>query len=382
MKHFVRILIAVLIVGLTGFGVWFFAFRDKPHEAVFKEMTAALDHLGEVTITYTYKSGSKDESASVTGYESIIAKYETVSNNRDANNTQITNLRNNIIDLYNYNAYTMEAIDYYYSLTATAQKVKNKDKKALVKAIDKYVAAVDSVVEVVDDSISFYYVKDASESDQVQGLLDKDVTLLKNMLAKEVAQTELYLELREYVDKYVFDGVVPDYRSAFYNIYINQLNIVCNEHWDNPNDDSASDKFTPDANFYNTANIFSTSGAATSLMGDIHSRSANLKDCNYMDNSREYVQFINSYVRVVSDISNILKVQSVDGTQNRLLFVSNNRTALDAIAEKVANGTTLTEDDNNTLKSIATAYKYEGVTSLEEAKLVDIYNVLNYICNA
>ena len=158
--------------------------------------------------------------------------------------------------------------------------------------------------------------------------------------------------------------------------------LLCNEHWDNPNDSTNSDILTPDASFYTTANIFSKVGTETSLMGDIHERKTTLQSENYMDDTREHVEFINSYVRISSDISNILKIKSTDDTQTRLLFVSENRAQLDAIVAKLADGQQLDDTDNNTLKAIATAYKYEGVTALDESKLVDIYNVLNYICEA
>jgi hypothetical protein len=82
--------------------VWFFAFRDKPHEAVFKEMTAALDHLGEVSITYKYNDTEGEVEASVPGYDAIIKKYESVSIAKDADDERIVKLRTNIMDLYNY----------------------------------------------------------------------------------------------------------------------------------------------------------------------------------------------------------------------------------------------------------------------------------------
>ena len=174
MKHFVRILIAVLIVGITGFGVWFLAFRDKPNEAVFKKMTATLDHLGEVTVAYEYTDGSKTVASEVTGYSNIINKYLNVSLEKnkylaDAKedgpeddvyafySNEIENIRKNISELNKYDNYSMKAINYYYSLSVNAEKVKNRDKKKLVEAADNYVNAVNNVVDIVDDSISYRY---------------------------------------------------------------------------------------------------------------------------------------------------------------------------------------------------------------------------------
>ena len=377
MKHFVRILIAVLIVGLIGFGVWFFAFRDKNHEAVFKEMTAAIDHLGEVSITYTYKQDTKDVSANVPGYDAILTEYETVSAEKDADKTEIVNIRTNIQTLRKYDDYSMEAIKYYYSLTATAEDVKNKDKRNMIEVIENFVKAVDNVVEVVDDSISFYYVKDANNTEQVKDILAKDVVLYKNMLAKVVAQTELYFELKEYVDKYVFDDVIPDYRSAFYNIYANELNIACNAVWDNPEDNSTTDLYRKDVDFYTYSNILTNveiaGGNEESLIENLYRRKIHLEASNYIGDGAAL--FINSYNKLSSKIAKVLTLVKTDGSKNRLGFVQENAADLGALVIKDK----LDEADTTKLNKISTQYKYEGVTSLAVSEILDIYNVLAYI---
>lgn len=377
MKHFVRILIAVLIVGLIGFGVWFFAFRDKNHEAVFKEMTAAIDHLGEVSITYTYKQDTKDVSANVPGYDAILTEYETVSAEKDADKAEIVNIRTNIQTLRKYDDYSMEAIKYYYSLTATAEDVKNKDKRNMIEVIENFVKAVDNVVEVVDDSISFYYVKDANNGEQANDILAKDVVLYKNMLAKVIAQTELYFELKEYVDKYVFDGVIPDYRSAFYNIYANELNIACNAVWDNPEDNSTTDLYRKDADFYTYSNILTNveiaGGNEESLIENLYRRKIHLEASNYISDGAAL--FINSYNKISSKIAKVLTLVKTDGSKNRLGFVQENAGDLGSLVIKEK----LDDADTAKLNNISTQYKYEGVTSLAVSEILDIYNVLAYI---
>lgn len=377
MKHFVRILIAVLIVGLTGFGIWFFAIRDKNHEAVFNKMTAAIDHLEEVSITYKYKEKVDDKEveveASVPTYNGIIQKYLDVSYAKNKGTSDLVNIRANIETLRGYNEYSMEAINYYYSLTATAEDVKNKDRKDVINAIENFTSAVDTVVDIVDDCISFYYVKNVDDASQRTDILNKDKVLFKNMLNKQVAQTELYFALRDYVEKYVFDGVVPDYKSAIYNIYANQLNITC------------GDLLKANMETYTTANLLteikiSDSETHKTLIADLDDRRIVLSSLNYIDPDREAAKFINSYNKLYGEnhsiIAYILRIQSINGSENRNGFVKTNS----AVLSKDENQITSKEKDD-----IAAAYKSgqdESVKPLAADQVVDIYNILSYIRNA
>lgn len=216
MKHVVRMLVAILIVGALGGGIWYFVFRDKPNVATFKEMTASIDYVDSVSI--------KTETETVKGYYNVIDVYlKKASKKYPKAYTTIENLEK--YDLYSY-----ETIEYYYSLTATANKVKSKDKKSLVKKIDAYNSSIKTVVNTVKDSVGLY----EKEGVSLDTINQMDTILLKNMLKKQKSQTELYFALRDYVEKYVFasvtedgSGIIPDYKSAIYNIYNNQLNLDC-----------------------------------------------------------------------------------------------------------------------------------------------------------
>ena len=403
MKHFVRILIAVLIVGLIGFGVWFFAFRDKNHEAVFKEMTAAIDHLGEVSIRYEYKSGNETKSSEVVGYNNIINKYLSVNtemnqsiddkDNDDPSDDEVkyvsanlNNVRSNIEKLKDYDMYSMDAINYYYTLTVTAEDVKNKDKRDLIPFIEAYVNAVDTVVEVVDDSISFYYVKNANDETQANDILAKDVVLFKNMLAKEIAQTKLYFELRDYVEKYVFDGVVPDYKSAMYNIYANQLNIVCNELWDDPNDETDNLTADDEKKYYTNATLLSRDGTNPTLIESLYVRCISLASENgYIDLTRNADGFINSYNKLYgknpSYIANILAIKgnkdyqfkAEDTYKNEIK--SANRNGFVKYYNKIISGTATVDVE---APQVCSKFLINN-EAIKAEDLQDIYTVLSYI---
>ena len=74
--------------------------------------------------------------------------------------------------------YSINSIHYYYSLTATAEKVKNRDKRDLVEKIEAFNNAVDTVVATAQDSLNLYNVKQVSIDSENNELTNKDAVLL------------------------------------------------------------------------------------------------------------------------------------------------------------------------------------------------------------
>ena len=113
MKHIVRMLVALLLVGGIGFGVWYFAFRDKPNEVVFKEMTAAINHLDEVEIEYNFKDGETTKQKEVVSYDKIIEEFYDVSSAKNITDnpseaeTARQNITEMIVERYTYDTYSI-----------------------------------------------------------------------------------------------------------------------------------------------------------------------------------------------------------------------------------------------------------------------------------
>lgn len=238
MKHVVRILVTILILGLVGGGIWYFCFRTKPNEVVFKEMTETKTHLeDEVAITgldgIVYKGYSKivDYYEGITNYKRV---ENSVENNEISKTNELNNIKQNVQTLLNLNNNSSKAINYYYSLTASAEKVKNADRKSLVNTITEYNKAIDELVACFGDVVNAFgsrivisttYPDDAGYKD----LVDINFTLYKKALTKQSIENELFFKLRDYVNKYVFKTFVPDLKSAMYDVYVQQLNILCEE---------------------------------------------------------------------------------------------------------------------------------------------------------
>lgn len=396
MKHVVRMLIALLIVGGIGFGIWYFAFRDKPNEAVFKEMTASINHLDEVSIKYNEKqSDGTLKEVEVVSYDKILAKFIDVSesgsvasgaeaNVVDANDARVE-IKNKVDEFQGYNAYSMEAINYYYSLTATAEKVKNRDKVDLVEKIEAFNNAVDTVVATAKDCLDFYSIKTLNTENEIISLADKDAVLLGNIIKKQVAQTELFFELRNYVEKYVFDGIIPDYKSAMYNIYANELNSVCGG--------AKVSKTTT----VNNEKVYANVAVNTYLLEDLQTRIGQLENVNYIDENA--VEFLNAYNKLRSNLSTYLQLtynkkdangqDAVDSNGEKLVcnrehFIESFEIATLAV-DVDANGngvldegdTDLNENGQLDLEPNYTALAGESGISIDIIK--DVYNLLSYI---
>lgn len=345
MKHVVRMLVAILIVGALGGGIWYFVFRDKPNEAVFKEMTASIDYVGSVSINYTEtttENGTQTKTAK--GYENVIGVYLDKAKAHHENYDVYVTINN----LKDYDKYSYETIEYYYSLTATANKVKSKDKKSLVKKIDAYNSSIKTVVNTVKDSVGLYGKNGVSD----ETIYQMDTILLKNMLKKQKAQTELYFALRDYVEKYVFasvtedgSGIIPDYKSAIYNIYNNQLNIDC---------EKLSKKINGTIDSKGPNNLLEQDGSKINYLYGVIKGVEGLEVKNYIVNkeNKNAVKFLDSYTKFYKNsknkISELLKIDWYG-------FVS--------------------DVDGKNMSNTDISVKY----SIPEADILDAYNVLVYI---
>lgn len=246
MKHVVRILVTILILGLVGGGVWFFCFRTKPNEVVFKEVTETKSYLEDEIHIKGIDGKNYYGYDDIIDYFSSLNTYKKITINED-NEEEIEsssfsgvleNVITNINNVLSFNDISKESVDYYYSLSASAEKVKTGDRKSIVKTIDEYNKAIDNFVNSVQDfsnAIRDTKVKDASfnmnsaDSSGYNELVKKSYILLSSLITKQSVQNQLFFNLRDYANKYVFKEFVPDLKSAMYDVYAQQLNILCGE---------------------------------------------------------------------------------------------------------------------------------------------------------
>lgn len=246
MKHVVRILVTILILGLVGGGVWYFCFRTKPNEVVFKEVTETKSYLeDEIHIKGI-------DGKNYYGYDDIIDYFNNnLKKNSDLSYVKI-NMDNiltpyleyddlnyviiNIGKILAFNDISKESIDYYYSLSASAEKVKTGDRKSIVKTINEYNKAIDNFVNSMQDLSDTLKQRINNEQDRNFGtnsiytdFVKKSYMLLNSLITKQSVQNQLFFNLRDYANKYVFKEFVPDLKSAMYDVYAQQLNILCGE---------------------------------------------------------------------------------------------------------------------------------------------------------
>ena len=245
MKHFVRILVTVLILGLLGGGLWFFFFREDPDQVVFNRLTDAKVRMND-EISVQSKNKIK-----FVGYDRILdlvndsefseckgyyktngTTYESVSSS-----SQLGYIRKNIFGdngLVELNEISMDGINYYYSLSASAKDVKRGSREHIKDLIEDYNVKIDNVVRAVKDVKYFHEIKRVGTAnittDQgYKDIVNKTYLLYEAMLDKQYVQNELFFALRDYVNDYVFGTFVPDHKATAYDIYANQLEVYINE---------------------------------------------------------------------------------------------------------------------------------------------------------
>ena len=244
MKHFVRILVTVLILGLLGGGLWFFFFREDPDQVVFNRLTETKVRMND---EISVQSRNKIK---FVGYDRILdlvnnsafsectgyykpngTSFESVSSS-----SQLGHIRENIFGdngLVELNEISMDGINYYYSLSASAKDVKRGSREHIKDLIEDYNGKIDNVVRAVKDVKYFHEIKrvdTANITDQgYKDIVNKTYLLYEAMLDKQYVQNELFFALRDYVNDYVFGTFVPDHKATAYDIYANQLEVYINE---------------------------------------------------------------------------------------------------------------------------------------------------------
>ncbi len=386
MKHVVRILVTILILGLVGGGIWYFCFRTKPNEVVFKEMTETKTHLeDEVAITgldgIVYKGYSKivDYYEGITNYKRV---ENSVENNEISKTNELNNIKQNVQTLLNLNNNSSASINYYYSLTASAEKVKNADRKSLVNTITEYNKAIDELVACFGDVVNAFgsrivisttYPDDAGYKD----LVDINFTLYKKALTKQSIENELFFKLRDYVNKYVFKTFVPDLKSAMYDVYVQQLNILCEE---------LNTKISDLNNFKSKYQSYYL--AETNKISDTIDQ--------YEENSyftEDSAAFLDAYKNLSSeDLLKVLKLSSEKRVDLKGLDLDGNNYMLEefynSINSKLSNTnydninteSYFTADEKQQFKKFTEKYEYDSKT-FEKADLDDLIDG-NYVNNA
>ena len=363
MKHVVRIIIAVLIVGIIGFGIWYFAFRKEPHEAVFDGLTDVLSSVENVEMKYEYKKNVDDTDMTVVevkGYNEIVdAVVDSLTLVKAA--TALANISieefnvvyNSIKNIDGKDEYSFEGVNYYYTLTASARKVKNRDKKQVLRLAEDYAEAVQIVANTAGDISLGVKNINYTNTTEVDELINKEKTLLRNIITKQQLQCELFVKLRNYTEDYVFGGYVDDNKSAIYNIYHQELSTALNA-----------------ANYETFGQIELLD--ENSLINKLSTRKIELENKNYYMDDGTDLNFANSYKKLYladeNNIANILKIKKYD-SENNVIEASSRLTFVTEYEGKIVDG--VVSDAN--LSLLAADYK------ISKDLVVDIYNVLKYI---
>ncbi len=156
MKHVVRVLIAVLIVGLVGYLVYFFAFKPDPDISSFNSLAKLQDEQDRINI--------EDKLKSVRSNASQISDSDTNVIIENMVNTSGTANSSSQLAMYGM---LDEAFNYYFGYTSFAKNVKSSMQKSVNKAIKNYRNALNDFAGKLDQATAYQrdvYIVDSNKS--------------------------------------------------------------------------------------------------------------------------------------------------------------------------------------------------------------------------
>ena len=240
------------------------------------------------------------------------------------------------------------------------------------------------MVACFGDVVSYFNTKIVKEqvyTDQgFKDLVDINFTLYKKALTKQSIENELFFKLRDYVNKYVFKTFVPDLKSAMYDVYVQQLNILCEE---------LNTKVSELNNFIN--GYKSDYLTETQKIGYTINHYESDEENSYFTN--DSAAFLDAYKNLSSeDLLKVLKLSSEKRGDLKGLDLDDNNYMLEefynSINSKLSNTnydninteTYFTEAEKQEFKRFTKVYEYDSKT-FEKADLDDLIDG-NYVNNA
>ena len=200
-KHIIRTLIAVLVVGLIGYLIYFFAFKPSPDITTYNSLKSYQNHTQSNAVAWDAYNGC--------GYV-------------DDESTMVKQLYTKILSTEN------SILEYHTLYTSFAKDVKASSQRAVNKLIKSSTSNWDSFVSSVNDANNYYArVKDtiSGSSSQKLELTGYNKIVRKNLHNLAVSLGNLNMELKSFVASYVFGGsYAVDFRAVHYDMQMLAIN--------------------------------------------------------------------------------------------------------------------------------------------------------------
>lgn len=187
MKYVIRTLIAVAIVGLAAYLIYFFAFKPSPDISTFNKLNDLNAHEQKVAVTSDLET--------LKGYEAN-SELGLIVQTADKN---LTLKHNQLHEVY----------DYYYGYTSFAKDVKSSSQKAVNKAISAYSTNLDTLSGKLAEAIKYHdsiYESGEPSSAQLSQLNSYYESVRNALLNTNKSLAALNDELQSFVKTYVFGG--------------------------------------------------------------------------------------------------------------------------------------------------------------------------------
>ncbi|MBR4745267.1 MAG: hypothetical protein IK070_00975 [Clostridia bacterium] len=189
MKYVIRTLIAVAIVGLAAYLIYFFAFKPSPDISTFNKLNDLNAHEQKVAVTQDLGKLKDYDANSELG---LIV--QTDGKNLALRHEQLH-----------------QVYDYYYGYTSFAKDVKSSSQKAVNKAISAYSSSLDTLSSALTEAIKYheniYKEGEPSPSAAQLAQLNSYYESVRNaLLNTNKTLAALNDELQNFVTTYVFGG--------------------------------------------------------------------------------------------------------------------------------------------------------------------------------
>lgn len=221
MKHVVRVLIAVLVVALLGYLVYFFAFKPDPDISTFNSLVKLQETQDTVNVD-----------AKIT--ELNTERYDTLQNEEIKDILEyISKGEKALIMVYSD---LDRAFDYYFGYTSFVKDVKSSTQKAVDKAISNYKKSLLSFSNKLNIATSYQtdtYEKDTSNTSVINELKRSYQNVLDEFVNLNKCYYNLNRELLNLIQLNVFDGeLITDVKSCELDI-IQQACKACLDNFSN-----------------------------------------------------------------------------------------------------------------------------------------------------
>ncbi len=212
MKHVVRVVIAVLVVALLGYLVYFFAFKPDPDNSTFRSLVSLNKYEDSCAI--------RDKADVIHDLNGLNAEQQTLRDKLTLNtNSQLT-----------YYGYIEKSYDYYFGYTEFVKNVKRSSQQDMNTKIKNYRGDLGLLKTRMQDVIDYKETGGSGVG------FENEMTRYMELMIQQFVKTNkaycaLVEEMKGFVEQYVFKSdLIEDAKSAQLDVLEQSVAIALSKY--------------------------------------------------------------------------------------------------------------------------------------------------------